>query len=434
MCTPEAVGRGLLARAGGQHQVVVRTARSARDVGTEADLLAVAGPVRRAVTTRLAGRPELDPEDVVQETLSRVWAERWRLERSTLLPYALVVARNLVTSAERREDLGRRHRHRLAEPPPDGDPGPALVAAEEQAAVARAVAALRAEDRSLLLDHEVDGVEARKIAADQGVEAGTVAARLARARARLRVQHLLEFRHTTLPTPRCRGVLDALSLGDRSRQRTVLAAEHLLGCPTCAALAEPLLARRRSLAALAPVAVLLALPGRLVGWVRGHPLPATASGVGAVAVVVAVAVLTGSPPPPAPVAAAAPTTAAATVPPTLTVGTAAVLPAGRIGSIAGAVGRTAEAEDVPVQSVPADEGFWIGGGPGARLWVRLDTRGGESAVRVRPGQRATFAAEVVRVTGDSPARLGLTDPAAAAELRAAGAYLVVDPRRLRLRD
>lgn len=422
---------------------MVRTARPARDVATEADLLAVAAPVRRAVTARLIGRPELDPDDIVQETLARVWAERWRLERSTLLSYALVVARNLVTSAERRQDVGRRHRHRLAEPPADGDPVLALVAAEEQAAVARAVAALRDEDRSLLLQHEVRGVEARKIAAEEGVEAATVAARLARARARLRVSHLLEFRRTTLPTPRCRGVLEALSLGDRSRQRTLHAAEHLLDCPTCAALAEPLLARRRSLTALAPLALLLALPGRLVAWIRGNPLPAAAGGVGAVAVAVIVVLLTGSSPsprPPAPVAAPAPSTAApattapaTTAPATLTVGSAVVLPAARMGSMAGDAGRTARADDVPVQSVPADEGFWVGSGPGARVWVQLRTGGRESPVQVRPGQRASFAAEVVRVTGDSAARIGLTDPAAAAELRATGAYLLVDPARLRLR-
>ena len=420
---------------------MVRTARPARDVATEADLMAVAAPVRRAVTARLIGRPELDPDDVVQETLTRVWAERWRLERSTLLSYALVVARNLVTSAERREDVGRRHRHRLAEPPADGDPVLALVAAEEQAAVARAVVALREEDRSLLLEHEVQGVEARKIAAEQGVEAATVAARLARARARLRVTHLLEFRRTTLPTPRCRGVLEALSLGDRSRQRTLHAAEHLLDCPTCAALAEPLLTRRRSLTALAPLALLLALPGKLVAWIRGNPLPAAATGAGAAAVAVAVVVLTGSPPPPAPVAApppatprpTAPATPRPTAPATLTVGSAAVLPSTRLGSLAADAGRTAEADDVPVQSVPADEGFWVGGGPGARVWVQLKTGGRESAVRVRPGQRASFAAEVVRVTGGTAARIGLTDPAAVAELRAAGAYLVVDPARLRLR-
>lgn len=415
---------------------MVRTARPARDVATEADLLAVAAPVRRAVAARLVGRPELDPDDVVQETLTRVWAERWRLERSTLLSYALVVARNLVTSAERRDDVGRRHRHRLAEPPADGDPALALVAAEEQAAVARAVVALRDEDRSLLLEHEVQGVEARKIAAEQGVGAAAVAARLARARARLRVAHLLEFRRTTLPTPRCRGVLEALSLGDRSRQRTLHAAEHLLDCPTCAALAEPLLTRRRSLTALAPLALLLVLPGKLVAWIRGNPLPAAASGAGAVAVAVAVVVLTGSPPPPppAPVAAPAPTSPArTTAPATLTVGTAVVLPAARLGSMAADAGRTAEADDVPVQSVPADEGFWVGGGRGARVWVQLKTGGRESAVQVRAGQRASFPAQVVRVTGDSAARMGLTDPAAVAELRAAGAYLLVDPARLRLR-
>ena len=110
-----------------------------------------------------------------------------------------------------------------------------------------------------------------------------------------------------------------------------------------------------------------------------------------------------------------------------------MLPAARVGSMAGDAGRTARADDVPVQSVPADEGFWVGGGPGARVWVQLKTGGRESAVQVRPGQRASFTAEVVRVRGGSAARLGLTDPAAAAELRTAGAYLVVDPARLRLR-
>jgi RNA polymerase sigma factor (sigma-70 family) len=411
---------------------VVRTARPARDVATEADLLAVAAPVRRAVTARLTARPEIDPDDVVQETLARVWAERWRLERPTLLAYALVVARNLVTSAERREDVRRRHRHRLAEPPSDGDPAVALVEAEEQAAVARAVAALRAEDRRLLLEHEVRGVEVRRIAAEDGVGAGTVAARLARARARLRVEHLLALRHATLPTARCRGVLDALSLGDRARQRTLLAAEHLIGCETCAGLAEPLLARRRSLTALAPVLLLLAAPGRIWAWARANPLPAATSGVGAAAVVVAVTVLSGGSPPPAapPVAAPAPSPA---TPVTLTVGGRPVLPASRVGSMAGDAGSTARARAVPVQSVPADEGFWVGGGPGARIWVQLDTHGAESAVQVRPGQHASFTAAVVRLTAGNAAGLGLPDPAGMAEVRAAGAYLVVDVEQLVLR-
>ena len=244
---------------------MTRTARPARDVATDEDLVALAEPVRRAVAGRLADRPEYDPDDVVQETLARVWEARWRLEKGTLLAYGLVVARNLVTSAEREARVRRRHGHRLVDPVVADDPAVHLLAAEERAAVARAVAALREEDRRLLVEHEVHGVEARKIAAEDGVDAGAVAARLARARARLRVEHLLTLRRVTLPTPRCRGVLDALSLGDRRRQRTLLAAEHLVGCPTCAELAEPLLTRRRALTALAPLALLLALPGRLLG-------------------------------------------------------------------------------------------------------------------------------------------------------------------------
>jgi hypothetical protein len=99
----------------------------------------------------------------------------------------------------------------------------------------------------------------------------------------------------------------------------------------------------------------------------------------------------------------------------------------------GAVGRTAVARDVPVQSVPADEGFWVGGGPGDRVWVQLATRGRESSIRIRPGQRASFAGDIVRVAPDTPAKIGLTPAEGAAELRSIGAYVTVDPRQLMLR-
>ena len=406
---------------------VIRTSRPARDVATEADLLTVAGPVRRAVQARLVGRSGIDPDDVVQETLARVWAARWRLERGTLVAYGLVVARNLVTSADRRTVLDRRH-PALAPTGADGDPAVAVLAAEERVAVGRAVAALRAEDRRLLLEHEVDGIEVRKIAAEDGVPPATVAARLARARARLRVEHLLAFRGAALPTARCRGVLDALSLGDRARQRRLLAAEHLLGCATCAALAEPLLTRRRSLTALAPVGLLL-VPAR---WVKANPVPVSAAGVAAVAVVAAV--VAGGPSDPPAVAAPAPavTTAAAAVVP-LSSGGVDLLPAGPAPRMVGMVGRTAVGRDVPVQAVPADEGFWVGAGPGRRVWVQLAAGGGESAVRVRAGQRASFTAEVRAVPAGGAARLGVSAAEGAAELTAAGAYLVVDPDRLVLR-
>jgi RNA polymerase sigma factor (sigma-70 family) len=405
---------------------VPRIARPAKDPATEADLLALIAPIRRAVTDRWMSRPDLDPEDIVQETLARVWAERWRLERGALLGYAVVVARNLVTSVERREDRHRRHEHRLAEPAADVDPASVFLTAEEGSAVLRALAALRQEDRQLLLEHEVAGVEAREIAAAQGVRANTLAARLARARARLRVEHLLALRHVTLPTPRCRGVLEALSLGDRSRQRTLLAAEHLLGCRTCAVLAEPLLTRRRSLTGLAPVALLVPL-SRLWTWVRANPAASTAGTVGAVAVAVAV-IVTRSP---APQPSAAPPGPGP--PATLTVAGTRTLPAPRVGPLVDAVGRAAVARDVPVQSVPADEGFWVGGGPGDRVWVQLATGGRESGVHVRPGQRASFSGTVVRAGADTPAKVGLSPAEGAAELRSVGAYVTVDPRQLVLR-
>jgi RNA polymerase sigma factor (sigma-70 family) len=221
-----------------------RPARPARDVAGPADVVALAEPVRRAVRARLAGRPELDSDDVVQETLTRVWAARWRLERATLCRYAVAVARNLVVSAEREADVERRHGPRLAEPAGDGDPLAGVLAAEEQADLARALSALRDGDRRLLVEHELRGVEARQIAASQGVPPGTIAARLARARARLRVEHLLAARGVRLPSARCRGVLDAVSLGDRCRQRALLATEHLADCPTRAGVAEALTTRR----------------------------------------------------------------------------------------------------------------------------------------------------------------------------------------------
>jgi RNA polymerase sigma factor (sigma-70 family) len=409
---------------------MTRAARQARVPPDQADLLAVAAPVRRLAAARLTSPADVD--DVVQETLARLWEARWRLERGTLVAYGTVVARNLIASAERSRDTHRRHAHRLAEPSSDPDPVLAALAAEERVALLAALAGTRTEDRDLLLEHEVRGTGTEKIAADRGISAGAVAARLARARARLRVEHLLAFRRTGLPTPRCRPVLDAVSLGDRRRQRALGAGEHLLECPTCAALAEPLVSRRRGLTGLAPVALLLVLAGKLLAWARAHPVPATASAVGAAGAAAAVAVAAGGSPAPVPAPSPAPPPAAApAVPASLSVGPVRLLPAGRVGSLRAHTGRTAEARGVPVESVPADEGFWVGEGRGRRVWVQLAT-GGESAVRVRTGQRASFSARVVAVRPDDVGRFGLSTADGAAELRTAGAYLLVDPERLQL--
>jgi DNA-directed RNA polymerase specialized sigma24 family protein len=77
--------------------------------------------VRRVVTARVADRGLRD--DIVQETLARVMASRSRIERDTLVPYAIVTARNLVASAAHWEQRARRSAH-LFVPTDDLQPRP----------------------------------------------------------------------------------------------------------------------------------------------------------------------------------------------------------------------------------------------------------------------------------------------------------------------
>ena len=51
---------------------------------------------------------------------------------------------------------------------------------------------------------------------------------------------------------------------------------------------------------------------------------------------------------------------------------------------------------VPVESVPADEGFWLGTGPDQRIWVEIVAIEGETPFTVRPGEKVSFTgAELV---------------------------------------
>jgi hypothetical protein len=70
------------------------------------------------------------------------------------------------------------------------------------------------------------------------------------------------------------------------------------------------------------------------------------------------------------------------------------------------MGEDVVACGVTVQSVPANEGFWIGDTADERLWVEIVTTG-ESIVRVRPGQRVTLRGTVVEHGPDFPAKAGV---------------------------
>ena len=148
--------------------------------------------------------------------------------------------------------------------------------------MAAALGRLSEDDRARLVAHEVDGMPVEALA-PVGSSVGTVRVRLARSRAKLRVEYLLALRGIELPSPKCRPTLLALAGGDRARQQTTATGRHLLECATSASLSEPLVERRRGLAVLVPVVAIR----RLVHLTKSHPLSsglAAAGAAGAVAV------------------------------------------------------------------------------------------------------------------------------------------------------
>ena len=212
-------------------------------IGPPADrgVAALIPMVRRIIGARVS-----DPtaaEDLVQETLARVLGAVDRVEPDMLEPYAIVTARNVVATLWKETDRHRRNQHRVVDLRPPAAPDEALLAGEEQAAVAEALSRLPEDDRAALVAHEVGGKDTRSLAAETGSSPGAVAAQLHRTRARLRVEYLLALDKTEPPTDRCRPVLLAISGGDRRRQREVGAARHLLECEVCAALSQPLMER-----------------------------------------------------------------------------------------------------------------------------------------------------------------------------------------------
>jgi hypothetical protein len=120
---------------------------------------------------------------------------------------------------------------------------------------------------------------------------------------------------------------------------------------------------------------------------------------------------------------------------TLTVGSTDLLASradlGRIGSLSGG---QASGRAVTVQSVVADEGFWVGSSTTDRVFVHLTPQArktnGESPFQVKAGQRIDLAGAVVRLSGGGPSALGVTDTEGARQLAQQGAY--IDARTVRL--
>jgi RNA polymerase sigma factor (sigma-70 family) len=213
----------------------------AAEPADQADVAALIPIVRRIVMSRVGQHPSA--EDLVQETLVRVLAAQSRIDPGMLEPYAIVTARNVIASMWRDKDRGERNLHRVVDLRPVPEPDEDLLTAEMQSAVTAALERLSDRERATLLAHEVTGEDTHSLAAKTGLSAGAVAAQLNRTRARLRVEYLLAVEKTEPPSERCRPVLLALSGGDRRRQREVNAASHVLECPLCSRLCQPLMDR-----------------------------------------------------------------------------------------------------------------------------------------------------------------------------------------------
>jgi hypothetical protein len=132
---------------------------------------------------------------------------------------------------------------------------------------------------------------------------------------------------------------------------------------------------------------------------------------------------------PAPPAWSAPPPPAA--PGSLTAGATSVFAAAAAGGqgLAALTGQTATGHAVPVESVPADEGFWIGTGVTDRVWVQLTTNG-ESAITITAGQLLDLAGPVVPHGPDYAGKAGVSVADGAEQLTRAGAHLEVDPNRI----
>lgn len=87
---------------------------------------------------------------------------------------------------------------------------------------------------------------------------------------------------------------------------------------------------------------------------------------------------------------------------------------------------------VKVQSVPADEGFWVGSSTENRLWVQLTNTGGESDYRVKQGDSIDFTGTVKTAAADFAAAAGVTADEGADQLTRQGHYIAVSSSDVKL--
>lgn len=400
-------------------KVEARLPRAGEEV--QLDLVELAPLIRRVLGARVSD-PH-DVEDLVQETLARLIEARPRIRDDGLAAYAVVTARNLASSLGRDEARRRQHAHRVIDLRTPSQPEEETLRREESAAVSAALEKLTPREKFAVIGHEVGGRDTATLGQELGATPGAVAVQLARARAKLRVDFLLALRKASPPTPVCRPVLVALSAGDRRRQAALDTADHLLHCEHCAALSEPLLQKRRPVGLLFPLTFLHRLNEYLGRRLQTPKAQATAAAGGAsvvAAAALAASMLGGNVQEPALQGMEGRLT---------TSGKALPTSAPRLEHH---VGKRVRARGVTVESVPSDEGFWIGR-KDARVFVWITTpRSQESSVRIETGERMTFTGTIKRHRPGFGRRHGVTEGEGAVELRRNPQLIEVSLREIRV--
>ncbi|GAA3602807.1 hypothetical protein GCM10022223_18220 [Kineosporia mesophila] len=98
---------------------------------------------------------------------------------------------------------------------------------------------------------------------------------------------------------------------------------------------------------------------------------------------------------------------------------------GADGDLSAYTGTEATATAVRVQSVPADEGFWVGAGDTDRVWVQLTGKAGESPFTVEKGDAVSFTGQVAQNAAGFAKSAGVTDAEGEKLLNAQGQHITV---------
>jgi RNA polymerase sigma factor (sigma-70 family) len=390
------------------------------------DVLAAEPVIRRVVAARVANPSDVD--DLVQDCLERLLGACGRLAPETVLPYGIVTARNLIVSHARASARRARAAPRLVEVREPDRPEDAALGGETRRAMTVALAQLSAAERRDVLAYYDE--DPRPSPDGASGSRGALRVRMARTRAKLRLEYLLAFRHVTLPTPRCRSVLLAVSAGDTRRQRQLDVGQHLLDCETCAVLSEPLDQRSVALTALTFPA---ALAARVLARARAHPVQAAsaATGTAAAAAVVAAGLLAGSPHPAEPPSAAVPVSASPAAAPGGLISRLSIggQPADVLSPVRARIGQPADATGVLVERAATRNGFWVGSAA-ARMWVELE--GPLRPLHIVAGDRLQFTGTIVANGPSYAARAGVSSQADIAVLGSQGAHILVETTRIRV--